>query len=82
MGGSPNQKSAICQKTPKTSPPVLSYHPWSDIQSHFYNGFLEGKHQEQVKSQTKEMKSWERPGEGSLLSLCIGYKVFLGCGKK
>ena len=49
--GSPNQKSAICQKTPKTSPPVLSYHPWSDIQSHFYNGFLEGKQQEQVKSQ-------------------------------
>ena len=48
---SPNQKSAICKKTPKTSSPVLFYHPWSYIQSHLYNGFLEGKQQEQVKNQ-------------------------------
>ena len=32
--------------------------------------------------ETKGMKPWERPGEGSLLSLCIGYKVFLEWGMK
>ena len=28
------------------------------------------------------MKAWERPRERSLLSLYIGYKVFLGWGMK
>ena len=33
-------------------------------------------------TETKRMKARERRGEGSLLSLCLGYKAFLGWGMK
>ena len=79
---SKSEKGCIFTKTPKARSPAPFSCQWPDSQSHLWDGFLEGNIGTGPETETKRMKARERRGEGSLLSLCLGYKAFLGWGMK